>query len=1114
MTKFKKLLLISTLALCLIATLALTACELLGGHTCTFGDWQTDTEATCTEDGLMFRSCTVCGERETQKIPAQGHTEGEWIIDSWATCTEDGSKHTECTVCGTTIHTDTISATHSYGEWIPQEDSDCVNVGMLGHYQCDACGKDFDENKNELTSLEISTKQHTEGDWIVDEPATCVQTGSKHTECKVCYQTVSTEDIPVNDNHVYGEWIKEIDSDCTNDGTLGHYHCDACGKDLDENIKVLTSLVISAKGHAEGDWIIDKAATCTQTGSKHTECTVCGETVTTETIPVNDDHVYGEWIPKTDSDCIHIGTLGHYHCNVCDKNFDADKKVLTSLTISVKGHNYVDGVCTVCHQKERSEGIACKLSNDGTYYIVTGIGTCTDTDVVIPFEHNGLPVKAIEALAFKDCTEITSVVIPDSITSIGVAAFRGCTGLTTVIIPENSTLAAIDGSAFCECSALISITIPDSVTTIDGSAFYDCSSLVSITIPAGVTTIGSEAFYNCTALTEINYNATNCADFEYKNDVFTYAGKNGDGIKVTISKNVQKIPDYLFFPNDSTIYVPNITELVFEEGSVCQSIGSYAFSGCKKLTDVTIVSSVTSIGNSAFSGWSALTEIHYNATNCADLSFNNYVFNHVGKDGDGIKVTIGKNVQKIPAYLFCPYEASAYLYVPNVTEVVFEEGSVCQSIGKYAFYHCPSLTSITIGESVTSIGKHAFSTCAALTEIHYNATNCDDLSDCNYVFNISGTGTEYVKVTIGKNVQRIPAYLFCPDSSSISHASRIREVVFEEDSVCQSIGEYAFCNCTNLRNVTIPESVTSIGEYAFYNCITLENVNYNATNCDDFSSDNYVFAYAGQNGSGIKLTVGKNVQKMPAYLFYTNASNRYAPKLTELVFEESSVCQSIGAYAFSCASLTSVTIPYGVTSIGNDAFSFCAELTDVTIPNTVTSIGNFAFCMCTSLTEITIPDSVTSIEFSAFNSCASLASVTIGKGVTSIGNNAFAFCPLLTEIYYNATNCDDLISSNTPFSYTGQDCEGIKVTIGKNVQKIPANLFNIGQYNGGSKITEVVFEEGSVCQSIGDSAFRDSTSLTAINYAGTEEEWNAIVKGSDWDAGAGKYTVNYNYREE
>jgi hypothetical protein len=191
-----------------------------------------------------------------------------------------------------------------------------------------------------------------------------------------------------------------------------------------------------------------------------------------------------------------------------------------------------------------------------------------------------------------------------------------------------------------------------------------------------------------------------------------------------------------------------------------------------------------------------------------DLKFTYQVFSHAGIDGEGIKVTIGKDVTKIPAYLFYSGDSSS---APKIVSVEFEEGSECKSIGKsafswnrslirvtipdsvetidsYAFDNCISLTSVTIPSSVRRINTYAFLACRGLTEINFNAAAMDDLSSGNAIFSHAGIDGEGIKVTIGKDVTKIPAYLFCPGS----YAPKIVSVEFEEGSECKRIGNSAF----------------------------------------------------------------------------------------------------------------------------------------------------------------------------------------------------------------------------------------------------------------------------------------------------------------------------------
>ncbi len=205
-----------------------------------------------------------------------------------------------------------------------------------------------------------------------------------------------------------------------------------------------------------------------------------------------------------------------------------------------------------------------------------------------------------------------------------------------------------------------------------------------------------------------------------------------------------------------------------------------------------------------------------------------------------------------------------------------------------------------------------------------------------------------------------------------------------------SIGNRAFSNCTSLSSVTIPDSVTSIGDWAFAYCNSLTSVTIgNSVTRIEYKAFYYCTSLTS-------VTIGNSVTGIGWYAF-SNCTSLSSVTIPNSV-------TGIGWYAFeNCTSLSSVTIPNSVTSIGDYAFQDCTSLTSVTIPDSVTSIGDWAFYSCDSLTSVTIGNSVTSIEYRAFYYCTSLSSVTIGNSVTSIGSYAFHYCNNLSKVYYNGT---------------------------------------------------------------------------------------------------------------
>ena len=338
----------------------------------------------------------------------------------------------------------------------------------------------------------------------------------------------------------------------------------------------------------------------------------------------------------------------------------------------------------------------CKNSIIPTDGSVTSIGDyafrgCTGlTSITIPDS-----VKSIGDWALYGCTGLTSITIPDSVTSIGWDAFYGCIGLTTV--NWNATACTRAGSSdypiFKGCSNLATVNIGDNVKIIPSLAFYNCTGLTSVTIPNSVTSIAEGAFSGCSSLESITIpfvgaeaGVTSSNKYQYPFGYIFGTSKYDGGVAT----------EQYYYGNSTSsttstrYYIPSSLKSVTVTGG---NILYSAFRDCTGLTSVTIPDSVTSIGDGAFYGCTGLTSI-----------------------------TVVEGNSKYHSAGNCLIEtATNTLILGCKTSVIPTDGSVT-SIGSPAFQNCTGLTSVTIPDSVTSIGSYAFYGCTRLTRITFKGT--------------------------------------------------------------------------------------------------------------------------------------------------------------------------------------------------------------------------------------------------------------------------------------------------------------------------------------------------------------------------------------------------------
>ncbi|MBR0161138.1 MAG: leucine-rich repeat protein [Oscillospiraceae bacterium] len=559
--------------------------------------------------------------------------------------------------------------------------------------------------------------------------------------------------------------------------------------------------------------------------------------------------------------------------------------------------------------------------------------------------------------AFLGCSNVTGVSIPESVSSIGDRAFSGCSGLTGLSLPNSLTY--IGNYAFRGCSGLTELAIPQSVTSIGEGVFEDCSKLTSMAIPNGVTWILGSTFSGCSSLTSVTIP-------ESVTTIMGYAFRGCSSLtSLTVPETVTAIREYAFSG------CTGLTEFTIPESITSIEYG--VFYGCSNLRNVTIPETVTSIGSHAFANCTSLADITIHA---GIKSIGSYAFwrctslteitipSGVESIGDGliagctsmqnIVVESGNPVCCVEnGVLFNKNKTQLLQYPVGRTDTDYQIPNTVTRVGKYAFYGDKNLTGVTIPSSVTSLDSYAFDGCSSLAGI-----------------------------VIPQSVMSFGSDVFhgCSKLTSAGPYGSGCSIEFGWET---EIPASTFCNCSSLTSITIPDTVTNIGGSALYGCKNLTHITIPAGvttgislgGCDGLTS-------AGPYGSGCSIEFG---------------------------WEE-----EIPDRAFSgCSSLTSITIPDTVTSIGAYAFGSCSGLKSIEIPDGVTRIEKMTFCWCSGLSDIVIPDGVTYIGEDAFIGCTNLKSITIPDTVTGIPYAPFYFCKNRISVFYGGTEDEwENLSSN------------------------------------------------------------------------------------------------------
>ena len=519
-------------------------------------------------------------------------------------------------------------------------------------------------------------------------------------------------------------------------------------------------------------------------------------------------------------------------------------------------------------------------------------------------------------------------------------------------------------ASFYQCVNLREIEFPTTLVYICSKAFGNCVKLTSVTIPEGVELLGNRIFRNCSELVSASLPSTlgNLNKMNSENyDIINYAGYKNINGAMDSNSNISQPSYESSYGCLATFYnCPKLKDVTLAEG--IKLLMNRMFLNCTALTSITLPSTLARV-NSAFIGCSGLTEITFPETVV-----------EIGSLADCTGLTTLSIPSNVNVNDFFCTNCTA------LTSVNFK-GNVGTRISSTSFSGCAALTSVNIPTGVVTIGNNSFDGCASLAQL----TMPEPLATIGeYAFRNSGlTG-----ITFQRNLTIIGKYAFdgCKDLVSINFPANVTE-----------IKEYTFNDCVKLKNIELPNGLIYIKDYAFNGCASLGKVTipggvqnispgaFKNSGLTEVILKEGVMSLSNNSFDGCLLL--KKVTFPTTMKTIGGFSNT---GIKEIAFAEGATPEAISDYAFlNCDSLSTITLPNSIKSLGTGAFYDCDTLKTVKLPTGITKIAKQAFYHCGFLQSITIPQNVTEIGAEAFAACSKLTTISLPSALTTIGIASF-----------------------------------------------------------------------------------------------------------------------------